>query len=228
MLAYPIVASTMPEDPTGAVRRAYLDRLTDGYSVIVMDYPDQGPDVGKSRRIAGRELTVQRVCDDMLAVADAAGFERFAWWGYSWGAVVGLQLASRSARLTALVCGGWPPLGAPYAPTLQIARAVAASPPSGFPLPPEQFVTFYESVENWPEHDVIRNITCPRMAFAGTADELEVSGVKVRIGATIREHRAELERLGWQVVEFTGRDHSVYMDPETVVPSVRRFLDTLI
>lgn len=228
ILGYPIVASMMPEDPGGVVRKEYIDRLTDRYRVIVMDYPDQGPDVGRSRRIGGAELTAQRVCEDILGVADAAGFDRFAWWGYSWGGVIGLQLATRSDRVAALVCGGWPPLGAPYAETLRIARAVAAGPPSDFPLPPEQFVTFYQSVESWPEADAIRGIHCPRLAFAGSEDELEVHGIPVRIGATLSQRRGELERQGWQVVEIAGRDHTIYMDPGMVIPMVRSFLDRVV
>ena len=35
----------------------------------------------------------------LLGVADAAGLSRFAFWGYSWGGNVGLQLASRTDRL---------------------------------------------------------------------------------------------------------------------------------
>ena len=59
-------------------------------------------------------FTSDRVRADILAVADAAAADRFAWYGYSCGGVVGLQLAARTDHLTALVCGGWPPLGAPY------------------------------------------------------------------------------------------------------------------
>jgi pimeloyl-ACP methyl ester carboxylesterase len=47
-------------------------------------------------------VTADRVCADIRAVADAAGAERFAWYGFSWGAVVGLQRAVRTSRLTAL------------------------------------------------------------------------------------------------------------------------------
>ena len=35
-------------------------------------------------------FTADGVCADILAIADAAGVERFAWYGFSWGAVVGL------------------------------------------------------------------------------------------------------------------------------------------
>jgi pimeloyl-ACP methyl ester carboxylesterase len=80
----------------------YLGGLTDRYSVLVMDPPGQG----KSARLPAEEFTADRFCNDPLGVADAAGFERFAWLGYSWGGVMGLQLAWRSNRLSTLICGG--------------------------------------------------------------------------------------------------------------------------
>lgn len=225
VLGFPITASPRPRDPAGATLRGYLDLLTDRYSVLVMDYPNLEPDTGRSKPIPAGELTAERVCCDLLAVADAAGFEKFVWWGFSWGGVIGLQLASRCDRVTALVCGGWPPLGGPYAELLRIARAVVAEPPPDRKLPHDQFVTFYESVRDWREADAIQRIHCPKMAFVGSEDEVETAGVRLRLAATIREHRGELERQGWEVVEITGRDHSVYADPATVVPVVRSFLD---
>jgi pimeloyl-ACP methyl ester carboxylesterase len=225
VLAYPMMASQMPEDPSGQALRGYLERLTDRYRVLVMDYPDQGPDMGRSRRIPPRELTAQRVCADMLAVADAAKFGRFIWWGFSWGGVIGLQLASQSERVAALVCGGWPPLGGQYLDMLKATRTVAANPPPDFPVFADQYVTFYESVQEWPESESIKRIRCPRMTFAGSEDEVEVGGVIARVAPTIRERRVELEQLGWTVAEIPGRDHSVYLDPGAVVPVVRPFLD---
>jgi pimeloyl-ACP methyl ester carboxylesterase len=225
ILGFPIMATTMPEDPGGDIRKGYLDRLTDRYRVLIMDYPDQGPNMGRSARILPGDLTAQRVCDDILAVADAADFSRFAWWGYSWGGVIGLQLAARSERVSALVCGAWPPLGGAYADFLRATRALTSNPPKGFPLPTDQMVTFYESVENWPEAEAVQKIRCPRLAFAGTADVWEGGGVTVRIGATVHERRSDLERQGWHVVEIEGRDHSLYKHPSIVVPVVRKFLD---
>jgi hypothetical protein len=102
---------------------------------------------------------------------------------------------------------------------------VAANPPPDFPVLADQYVTFYESVQDWPESEMVRRISCPRMTFAGSEDEVEVGGVLARVAPTIRERRAELERFGWYVAEIPGRDHSVYLDPEVVVPVVRPFLD---
>ncbi len=59
-----------------------------------MDYPPTGlAAVG-----AVASFDPAQVCADILAVADAAGADRFAWYGYSWGGVVGLQLAARKER----------------------------------------------------------------------------------------------------------------------------------
>ena len=56
-------------------------------------------------------------------MADAAGADRFAYYGYSWLALAGLQLALRTDRLSALVMGGYPPLDGPYEEMLAVTRA---------------------------------------------------------------------------------------------------------
>jgi pimeloyl-ACP methyl ester carboxylesterase len=220
----PLVASGEILDPP--YLDGYLDRLTDRYRVLVFDPPGKG----KSASKPAAEFTANRVCNDLLSVADAAGFERFAWWGFSWGGVVGLQLAWRTDRLSALVCGGWPPLGAEYAKLLRLCRALVANPPldgphAGFDAAP--FVTLYESLQNWPEAEAVRRIACPRMTYVG-CDDIGVGAVEVHLGASIRDRRLELEAMGWRVVEIPGRDHSVYTDPATVVPLVRDFLDAAV
>jgi hypothetical protein len=63
------------------------------------------------------------------------------------------------------------------------------------------------------------------MAFFGSSDEVELAAVKVPIAARFRERRLELEQSGWDVAEIPGRDHSLWTDPNTVVPIVRKFLD---
>lgn len=224
LLSFPLMASAWPGDPDLAVLKGYLDRLTDRYRVLVLDYPRLGPDIGRSEPIPVGEMTADRVCADLLAVADAVGFERFAFWGYSWGGVIGLQLASRTDRVAALACGGWPPLGGPYEDMLKITRKMADAP--NIPVRMDQFVTFYESVQGWPEADAVSRISCPRMAFVGAEDEMEYpDGVTLRLAGTLRERREELQHLRWQVTEIPGRDHGVFLDPAAIVPIVREFLD---
>ena len=232
LLGFPIMASHAEifGESGAAVLRGYLDRLTDRYRVLLVDYPS----IGKSGTVPPEEFTAERVCADLLRTADAAGFGSFAYWAHSWGGAVGLQLAARTERLSALVCSGWPPLGGPYAEVLEGARRQVAKPPeyamavlrsSGQYA---QWVTFYESLAGWDEAGTAAAIACPRLAVAGSAGDSDAGGVDIPIASRNRAHRAELEAIGWQVREVPDRDHSVCLDPEAIVPVVREFLDAVL
>jgi pimeloyl-ACP methyl ester carboxylesterase len=197
--------------------RGFYDQLTDRYRVVVIDNSafDNSP-----ANIAS--LTADRICADILAVADSAGVDRFAWFGFSFGSVVGLQLASRTSRLSALICGGWPPLGGQYAETLAFAEADPS-------LAGPSMVTFYRSIRGWPEREAVSKFTCPRMAFAGNKDEFVVGAdTRIRIGPLIAEHRAELERMGWIVQLIDGFGHELGGRPDVIMPILKRFLDPIL
>jgi hypothetical protein len=195
----------------------YYDPLTDRYRVVVIDASsDNSP-------AAIASLTADRVCADILAVADAAGVDRFAWFGFSYGGVVGLQLASRTNRLLALVCGGWPPLRGQYAETLAYAEEEAAQ---GRITP---FLTFYRSLQGWPERAAVSKIACPRMAFAGNKDEFTAGCCqRIRIGPLLAEHRSELEQMGWIVQLIDGFGHELGGRPDVIMPILTRFLDPIL
>ena len=229
LIGLPLMASFTQLFGAGmqGVLDGYLDRLTDRYLVLRVDYPS----IGGSRDIAPDALTADRVCADLLSVASAAGFDRFAYWGYSWGAAVGLQLAARTDRLSALVLGGWPPLGAPYQGILQATRLKQADPePSSLKVlrsreQYRQWEAYYASMLDWSEAESVARIACPRMVYFGGDGDLVEAGVPIRIASIIREHRATLEQQGWTVHEISGQGHGVCMAPELVVPPVRAFLN---
>ena len=121
-----------------ALGRSLIDGLSDAFKVVAFDYENHVLQVPKPDT-----LTPANVAGDLLAVADAAGADRFAYYGYSWLALSGLQLAIRTDRLAALVMGGYPPVDGPYAQMLQVtvathemAIANAASAP-GTATPPQ-------------------------------------------------------------------------------------------
>ncbi|MBL8323356.1 MAG: alpha/beta fold hydrolase [Rubrivivax sp.] len=212
------------------VLNGYLERLTDRYRVLLVDYPS----IGASRDIAPHELTADRCCSDLLGVASAAGFDRFAYWGYSWGGNVGLQLATRTPRLTALVVGGWPALGAPYEALLAAARRKLPNPePSSMKVLRHkaqyaQWVHYGESLAGWAERDAVARIVCPRLNLFGSDGDLVEAGIEVPIASCTRVRRAELEALGWRVHEIAGHGHGLCMQPEVAVPPVRAFLDQVL
>jgi pimeloyl-ACP methyl ester carboxylesterase len=110
-----------------ALGRSLIDGLADAYRVVAFDYEGHVLQVPKPDT-----LTPDNLANDFLAVADSAGAARFAWYGYSWLALAGLQLALRSDRVAALVMGGFPPIDGPYAEFLRVTTAThdMASAPS--------------------------------------------------------------------------------------------------
>jgi pimeloyl-ACP methyl ester carboxylesterase len=107
--------------------RSLIDGLADACRVVAFDYEGHVLQVPKPDT-----LTPDNLAKDFLAVADSAGAARFAWYGYSWLALAGLQLALRSDRVAALVMGGFPPIDGPYAEFLRVTTAThdMASAPS--------------------------------------------------------------------------------------------------
>jgi pimeloyl-ACP methyl ester carboxylesterase len=179
-----------------ALGRSLIDRLGDAFRVVAFDYE------GHLLRVPKPDtLTPDNVASDLLAVADAAGADRFAYYGYSWLALAGLQLAIRTDRLSALVMGGFPPIGGPYMQMLAVttathAMASPASAPSPQPSaePPDepagepdwsqvevslteaqtrQFVTLYQALQGFDDVAAQAQIRCPRLCFVGSADEID-------------------------------------------------------
>ena len=231
-LGYPIMASYAEifGDRMAPIKTAYLNGLTDRYRVLLVDYPT----IGRSGTTPATELTADRVCADLLAVADAAGFKRFAYGGFLWGAINGLLLASRSRRITALACGCWPPLGAPYREMYEGTRESAPDPPArAMPLLRDkqqyaQWVTYHQSLLGWPEARAVAAIRCPRLALYPAKTFLQVGSHALTLSDTLRARRPELEKAGWRVQELAGRDTAVMLDPAAILPPLRAFLDQAI
>jgi len=178
-----------------ALGRSLIRGLSDAFRVVAFDYEghvmaEPKPDM----------LTPDNVAADVLAVADAAGAERFAYYGYSWLALVGLQLAIRTGRLSALVIGGFPPLDGPYREMLRVTEAAhemakaaqdapksSQAPDAGASSEPgdwssvsvtlsepqtRQFVTLYRALRGFDDLAAQARIRCPRLCFVGSADEI--------------------------------------------------------
>ena len=232
-----------------ALGRSLIEGLSDAFRVVAFDYEGQC-----LRRPKADTLTPANTANDLLAVADAAGADRFAYYGYSWLAMIGLQLAIRTDRLSALIMGGFPPLNGPYAAMPRVTMAAhemaveAAQTDEGAadqqsaveagdwsnvqvtisPDQTRQFVTLYQALQGFDDRAAQAHITCPRLCFAGSADEIQYGpkwgDVVVSIAGPIRAERAELKSLGWEVRVLDGLDHIQTMQARQVVPILRSWL----
>ena len=217
--------------------------------MVAFDYEGQVQRVPKPET-----LTPANVASDLLAVADATGTEHFAYYGYSWLALVGLQLAIRTDRLSALIMGGFPPLEGPYMEMLRVTIAAneMARDPSDAPQTAQvsdetgetdddewssvalskdqtrQFVTLYQALQGFDDRAAQARITCPRLCFVGSADEIQYGekwgGVLVSLAGPVIRERAQLEALGWDVRVLEGLDHTQAMQAAQVVPLLRSWL----
>jgi pimeloyl-ACP methyl ester carboxylesterase len=231
-----------------ALGRSLIEGLSDAFRVVAFDY--EGHVLGTPKPDT---LTPANIAGDLLAVADAVGADRFAYYGYSWLALSGLQLAIRTDRLSALVMGGFPPVDGPYAEMLRVTMAtheMSVSPqnppqtsqPSQTSEEPDwssvevsmseaqtrQFVTLYQALQGFDDRAAQARISCPRLCFVGSADEIEYGerwgGVHVSMAGPIVNRRAELDALGWEVSVLEGLDHTQAMQAAHVLPVMRPWL----
>lgn len=222
-----------------ALGQSLIKGLRDIFHIVAFDYEGQCQRTPKPYT-----LTPANVVADLLAVADAVGVDRFAYYGYSWLAMSGLQLAVRSDRLTALVMGGFPPLNGPYMEMLRVTTAAyelagaaqdAQAPDedewSGSALSKDQtqqFVTLYQALQRFDDRAIQARITCPRLSFVGSADEIQYGkkwgDVHVSLAGPIVRGQVQLEELGWDVCILAGLDHIQAMQAAQVVPILRSWL----
>ena len=226
-----------------ALGQSLIKGLSDAFRVVAFDYEGQC-----FRTPKPETLTPANVVSDFLAVADAAGADRFSYYGYSWLAMVGLQLAIRTDRLSALIMGGFPPLNGPYeemlrvttvayemagaAQTLQAADADEWSTASLSKDQTKQFVTLYQALQEFDDQAAQARITCPRLCFVGSADEIQYGenwgNVFVSLAGPIVQGQAQLTDRGWDVRVLDGLDHMQAMQAKQVVPILRSWLTTTL
>src|SRR5947209_10206904 len=233
-----------------ALGQSLIKGLSDAFRVVAFDYEGQC-----LHRPKPDTLTPANAASDLLTVADAVGADRFAYYGYSWLALIGQQLAIRTDRLSALIMGGFPPLNGPYAAMLRVTMAAhemaveaAAKTVEGVAVPQpvieagdwssvqvttspdqtQQFVTLYQALQGFDDRAAQAHITCPRLCFVGSADEIQYGpkwgDVLISIAGPIIAGRAELESLGWEVRVLDGLDHLQAMQAKHVLPILRSWL----
>lgn len=229
---------------------ALVEGLRTDFTAIAFDYEAHVLATPKPATLAPGNIAA-----DFLAIADTAGADRFAYYGYSWLALSGMQLAVRTDRLWALAMGGFPPIDGPYAPMLTVTTAthdMALNPPapdpkadnisgdefdwstvevSMSPAQTQQFVTLYKALRDFDDRAAQAAIDCPRLCFAGSADDIEYGpkwgDVTVKMAGAIKAGHAELTSLGWRAELLDGLDHTKAMQADAVLPLLRPWLKSV-
>jgi hypothetical protein len=225
-----------------ALGRRLIDGLADVAGVIAFDY--EGETLARPKPLT---LTPSALVADSLAVADAAGASTFAWYGYSWLAMAGLQIALGTERLVGLAMGGYPPIDGPYDEMLRVTTAgyelatgtrtslgedVWAS-ASLEPDQSRQFLTLYAALADFDDRAALQRVRgeIARLCLVGEKDEITYGptwgDVFVSMAEPVIRDRAELEALGWQVHVLEGLDHTTAMQADVVIPILRPWLERI-
>lgn len=230
-----------------ALGRHFIDGLNDSLTVIAFDYEGF-----RMQHPAAETLTPDNIVKDFLAIADAAGAEKFAYYGYSWLALCALQLGIRTDRLWALIMGAYPPIDGPYKemwavtkttyemalhpekqdwPTTQKSDDEYDWDSSELSLSGEQtkqFFTLYNTLQDFDDRAVQDKLTCPRLCFVGSNDKQEYSekwgSVTVDMAAPLVQKADELKKYGWDVQVLDGLDHISAMQPTNALPVIKQWL----
>lgn len=184
---------------------------------------------GSSTRLdADIPYRVRDMADDLVAVVQAVGFDRFFVLGYSFTGAFAPWIAHLTGKADAVVSGGFPIAG-DYTylyPEIQRQSEAAKSDPDAWARVDAAFdnraaLTFYRELSNLPADSLVADLPCPLFAFWGEQDE------EMGPGGT-EQLASGLDRHGLQHVSFPGYDHEGMLTHlDAASPSVLAWLDRL-
>lgn len=166
----------------------YVERLAKEFRVVTMDLRGNGE---SDKPVDPARFAFERINDDITAVADAVKAERFALWGFSYGANVGRYFASRSDRVTSMVY-----IGIPFGKAID-----------------DVFMSYVEKMPNRPAFITAMltypavepaDMKCPTLWIVGTRNE----GAFKSVGA----YRDRLTNTRVELEVFDGLDHPQEFD----------------
>ncbi len=175
----------------------YVTRLAPRFRVITVDLRGNGESDKPATKAA---YALDRLIEDLLAVADDAKAQDFSLWGFSYGANVGRYLAVRSTRVTSMVY-----IGIPFGPAADpIFRDIILKRLQDGTAPPLGAAWTSALLEYPPVEPA--DMKCPTLWVVGTSNpsaiasasayERQLAGTRVQLvkleGLT---HPQELERI---------------------------------
>lgn len=209
----------------------FVEGLMDKFQVLYFDYEGH-----RLQQPNPESLTPESIVKDLLTIANEMNVKKFSYYGYSWLALVGLQLAIRTDRLESLIMGGFPPIDGPYQEMMVVTNQTYEQTLSKQHssvideqnlISPEkvdwdnikvrigtnqtkQFVTMYENLMEFDDRSIQHKLEIPRLAFAGEKDTIvygeNFGNVTVDIIGILQKNKQELEHFGWDIKILSGND----------------------
>jgi pimeloyl-ACP methyl ester carboxylesterase len=215
-------------------QHGWTERLDDRFLVIAMDIRGNGE---SDRPRDPAAYSIDALCEDILAVADAEGAARFALCGYSYGGNIGRYLAARSARVDRFVM-----IGIPFGPPADeefrgmilqmqkrwkpVIEAYAAGDITCIPEADrglwesgqvEVMLAWLDALLGWPAVEPA-DMRCPTLWAVGTCNTAAMRAV--------RRYQGNLEGTQVSVALVEGLTHTGELENAVeVLPAVLAFMD---
>jgi pimeloyl-ACP methyl ester carboxylesterase len=182
-----------------------------------------------SRLEASVPYRVGDMADDLIAVIEAVGFDRFFVLGYSFTGAFAPWIAHLTGKVDAVVSGGFPIVGDYTYLYADIQRRTEAAmlDPAAWAYVDSRFdnraaLTFYRELSELPADALVTDLPCPLLAFWGDQDE------EIGLAGGTELLASGLDRHGLQHVSFPGHDHEgMLAHINDAVPKVLAWLDQL-
>lgn len=234
-------------DPLVVLHGAYMNietmgeiipRLAESHKVYALEMQGHGRTTD-----IDRPITYQNLADDVAAFMDAVGLEKADVFGYSMGAVAGLQLAIRHpekvdqliAASVAYDIEGWQPEFVAFIPQMSVEMFVnmpfaedykkLAANPDGFPALVEKLIALEKEPMAW-EADV-KALTTPVLIIAGDADvamlEHSVAMFRLLGGGVMGDMGKPLPASRLAVMPATSHT-AVISQPDLLIAFIEPFL----
>jgi pimeloyl-ACP methyl ester carboxylesterase len=212
----------------------HADALAGEHRLVLIDAIGHG---GSDAPLDPFAYRVERQVDDIVAVLDAEGIGRTAFWGASMGGTIGFHLLARHPeRLTCLIAGGAHPFAAGAEPA-EIEQVAALCRENGA-APFVEAAERQSTVPGWMrdamlaiDPEVLAAQTVGLSQREGVAAAVAASGVPVLLLAGDRDDRLpEIRRTaevapGASLAELPGCGHlDAFLRLDLTLPVVRPFL----
>ena len=200
----------------------YVSRLHDQFTVISLDLRGHGE---SDLPTAPSAYTIEKMEQDILAVADACGIEHFTLWGMSYGAKVGRYLAVHSPRVEQFImlgnplglgvsgeqrqaavdfCAHWSPIiQAQQQGRLDLASLSPVDQETLHSLKVPAMLGWVRAMLDWPEV-APPDFRCPTLYLVGSEDQPAVQ--------SLAEYKATIPGSLLQVQVVEGLDHDQLFD----------------
>jgi pimeloyl-ACP methyl ester carboxylesterase len=212
----------------------YVDRLKGDFQVITIDIRGHGE---SDKLIDPVAYKIDIMCQDILAVADGCGVDKFALWGFSYGGNIGRYLATRSDRVAKLIIMGIPfgpaasgefrqsilELRSHWTPLLQQIQTGTLDPAS-FSREDEAMwqqlnvpatLAWLTAMLDWGDNEPA-DLPCPTLWLSGSENESTMDSIKV--------YESELEKTNVIAHIVEGIDHAGEFEQiDLVFPIMKAF-----